>query len=236
MQTFWQGSGGKEKRRKHCPPKKGIEWIECLKNVHTFVHTLRSYVGARVPGDRRWVLVLSRARRGCVLIELSICATLGGTISYGDPPTTISSCRAGLSSSDTLQIRATTTPSGAPGYPSIVCGLLCLSLVSLSLSVCLSLFSNHLPPIGAHTHRSLPSDFHNKAPLPPARLFFPNGIESTMMTIIMTIMMMSMIIMVDPRSMSDSTPSWWKVSWDRRFLDLLKENGPLLRSSSFRAV
>lgn len=28
-----------------------------------------------------------------MLMGLSICATLDGTISYGDPPTTISSCR-----------------------------------------------------------------------------------------------------------------------------------------------
>lgn len=94
-------------------------------------------------------------RRGCVLIKLSICATLGGTISYGDPPTTISSCRAGLSSSDTLQIRATTTPSRAPGYASIYC----LSpgwppLVSDPLSPPPS--SDHLCP-SSDTRRPIPS-------------------------------------------------------------------------------
>jgi len=33
-----------------------------------------------------WMLGISLARRGCVLMGLSICATLGGTISYGDLP------------------------------------------------------------------------------------------------------------------------------------------------------
>ena len=115
-----------------------------------------------------------QVKRGCVLIELSICATLGGTISYGDPPTTISSCRAGLSSSDILQIRATTTPSGAPGYASIVCRLFPLSLSrsrSLSLSLYAVYLSFSLLESPSSDHISLPSDFHNKIPLPPACLF-----------------------------------------------------------------
>ena len=92
---------------------------------------------------------------------------------------------------------------------------LSLSLSTLRVCPCRSLFSNHLPPIGGTpTDPFLPTSTMKLLFL---RLFsfFPNGIESTMMTIIMMIMTMSMIIMVtlavDPRSMSDSTPSWWKV-------------------------
>lgn len=55
-----------------------------------------------------WMLGISLARRGCMLMGLSICATLGGTISYGygSPPTTISSCRYRLAYHHDIQIRA----------------------------------------------------------------------------------------------------------------------------------
>lgn len=55
-----------------------------------------------------WMLGISLARRGCMLMGLSICATLGGTISYGygSPPTTISSCRYRLAYHRDIRIRA----------------------------------------------------------------------------------------------------------------------------------
>lgn len=61
-------------------------------------------------------------RRGCVLMGLSICATLGGTISYGDTaisPSTIPSCLQCRAIVAILQIRVYTTSPSKP--PAIVC-------------------------------------------------------------------------------------------------------------------